>query len=320
MSDTVLDIRDLHVSFSTPRGRLHALVGVDLSVRRGESIGLVGETGSGKTVTALSVLGLLPPTATVSGARLAAAGVDLLDASPELIRRVRGGSVAMIFQNPDTSLNPVFTIGKQLEHVVRRHLGVDRKAARDRVRTSLEEVGLPDVVRVLRSYPHELSGGMKQRAMIAMALSCEPELLVADEPTTALDVTVQAQILELLREIQQARGLSILHVTHDLGVVADSCDRVGVMYAGRIVELGPTTSVLGEPRHPYTRGLLDALPRPGAGGRPLRAIGGTVPSNPGAVVGCPFAPRCPERFERCDDAPGLLPTMEEHQHACHLPA
>ena len=320
MADTILEIGDLHVTFDTPRGSLHALAGVELSVRRGEAVGLVGETGSGKTVTALSALGLLPPTATVSAGRLVVGDHDLMTASPEEVRALRGRTAAMIFQNPDTSLNPVFTVGQQIADVVRRHRGLKGRAAQRQILAALEEVGLPDVRRVAGSYPHELSGGMKQRVMIAMALSCEPELLVADEPTTALDVTVQAQILELLRDIQHRRDLSILLVTHDLGVVAEVCDRVGVMYAGRVVEIGPTTSVLGAPHHPYTRGLLAALPRPGGGRRRLQAISGTVPSNPGAVRGCPFAPRCPERFDRCDEEPALEPPSEEHQHACHLPA
>jgi len=231
---------------------------------------------------------------------------------------VRGRRVSVIFQDPSSSLNPVFTVGSQLLRVIRSHLGLPRPAAREKARSVLRSAGLGDAERILSSYPHQLSGGQKQRVMIAMALSCEPELLIADEPTTALDVTIQAQILTLLRELQRRLRIGIVLITHDLGVVAEVCDRVAVLYAGRVVETGPTRSFT-RPRHPYTIGLQQAIPWPGAGRGRLTPILGSVPANPGAVTGCAFAPRCPRAFGRCrSEAPALRPAGDGHWAACHL--
>ena len=315
----LLQIRDLHLEFRTPRGVLKALAGIDLEVREGEIFGVVGETGCGKTITGLSVLRLLPGSAVITRGQILFAGKDLLRLSPQEIRRVRGRQIAMIFQDPTTALNPVFTIGRQMRYVIQQHFEVSAAEAHARMAQMLEAVGLPDVDRILRSYPHELSGGMQQRVMIALALACQPKLLIADEPTTALDVTIQAQILALLKDLRNRFGISIILITHNLGVVAKTCDRMAVLYAGRVVETGPTKAVFETPRHPYTRGLMQAIPRPEARGKPLQAIPGTVPSNPGAVQGCAFAPRCAHAVERCfQERPALLPVGEDHASACFL--
>ncbi|HSM70450.1 MAG TPA: ABC transporter ATP-binding protein, partial [Anaerolineales bacterium] len=245
--------------------------------------------------------------------------IDLHELSLKEMETVRGGKVAMIFQDPSSSLNPVFTIGTQIERVIYRHLQLDKKAARRRAEESLTSVGLPDVRRILRSYPHQLSGGQQQRVMIAMALTCLPDLLIADEPTTALDVTIQAQILKLLRELQKKLELSIILITHNLGVVAQTCDRLAVFYAGRVAEIGTTKDIFENPQHPYTRGLMNAIPKPGSRGKQMTAIPGTVPSNPGAVKGCPFAERCEFVFDRCrTETPALFDVSEGHQSACFL--
>jgi len=318
-----LEVRDLHITFPTSAGRLHAVSGIDLDLERGEVLGLVGETGCGKTVTGLALLGLVPPPGRVTAARLALGGEDLLALGDW--RQVRGRRAAMIFQDPAASLNPTFTIGVQLTDVLRHHTRTNGAEARGRAdlrRRAVEllaEVGLPDAERTLRAYPHELSGGMQQRAMIALALASGAELLVADEPTTALDVTIQAQILRLLTSLRDKRGLSILLITHDLGVVAQTCDRVAVLYAGTIVEAGPTAQVLLAPRHPYTQGLLGALPHRGSHGRSLAAIEGSVPSGLQTMPGCPFAPRCPFVFDRCRiEQPVLKEIALGHSGACHL--
>jgi oligopeptide/dipeptide ABC transporter ATP-binding protein len=316
--NTLLRVEDLHIEFKTASGRLKALNGITLEVQRGEIFGIVGETGCGKTITGLSVLRLLPKSATVRG-RILLDDTDLLGLSVSEMEAVRGGQVAMIFQDPTSSLNPVFTVGEQIGRVIRQHLKLDAAAANRRAEESLEAVGLPDVRRVLTSYPHQLSGGMQQRAMIAMALACRPSLLIADEPTTALDVTIQAQILRLLRDLQKQFDLSIILITHNLGVVAQTCDRLAVLYAGRVAESGPTRAIFNTPKHPYTQGLMAAIPRPGRRGQKMAAIPGTVPANPGAMAGCPFAPRCASAFERClTEAPALFTLDSDHQSACFL--
>jgi peptide/nickel transport system ATP-binding protein len=292
---------------------------VSFDVQKGDVFGLVGETGCGKTVTGLSVLRLLPGSARISAGQLIFDGADLLKLSKKDMEDVRGGKIAMIFQDPSSSLNPVFTIGSQIERVVRQHLSMAAAEARQHAAEMLDAVGLPDVKRILNSYPHELSGGMQQRVMIAMALSCRPRLLIADEPTTALDVTIQAQILRLIRELQQKMDFSVILITHNLGVVAQTCERLAVLYAGRVVETGTTRDIFNKPQHPYTRGLINAIPKPGSRGKKMEAILGTVPINPGAVVGCAFAPRCQFAFERCTlQTPSLFDVEKQHKSACFL--
>jgi peptide/nickel transport system ATP-binding protein len=317
--NVLLEVKDLHLEFRTSRGVHQALVGVSFEVQKGEIFGLVGETGCGKTVTGLSVLRLLPRSARIPQGQIAFDGNDLLQLSRKEMEAVRGGEIAMIFQDPSSSLNPVFTIGSQIERVVRQHLPMSSAEAHQHAAEMLEAVGLPDVKRILASYPHQLSGGMQQRVMIAMALSCRPRLLIADEPTTALDVTIQAQILRLLRDLQQKMDFSVILITHNLGVIAQTCDRLAVLYAGNVVESGTTRDIFNNPQHPYTRGLMNAIPKPGSRGKKMAAILGTVPSNPGEVVGCAFAPRCEFAYERCTlETPSLFDVEENHNSACFL--
>ncbi len=319
MTEPLLKIDNLHIEFRTSRGHLQALNGVSLAVEPGQVFGVVGETGCGKSITGLSVLQLLPKSSRITAGSVTFEGRDMLSLSERDMRTIRGRRIAMIFQDPTSCLNPVFTIGSQIERVIQTQLGQSKKEARSHAAEVMAAVGLPDVKRMMNSYPHQLSGGMKQRAMIAMALSCRPALLIADEPTTALDVTIQAQILALLGDLQQQFGVAVLLISHNLGVVAQVCDRLAVLYAGRVVETGPTEAIFNAPTHPYTQGLLKAIPRPGSRGRPLTAIPGSVPVNPGAVVGCAFAPRCTFAFEQChQETPRLLATGEQHQSACFL--
>ncbi len=315
----LLEVRDLYLEFKTARGRLQALNGTSFDVQPGEVFGLVGETGCGKTVTGLSILRLLPRSAAITHGQVRLGEVDLLSLSPGQIEAVRGRQIAMIFQDPSTSLNPVFTIGAQIRRVIRQHLAISRQEEIDQTRKVLAGVGLPDVDRIMGSYPHQLSGGMQQRVMIAMALSCNPKLLIADEPTTALDVTIQAQILKLLRDLQKTFGVSVILITHNLGVIAQTCDRLAVLYGGRVVESGPTEDIFTAPCHPYTIGLMNAIPHPGDRGVRMAAIGGTVPSNPGAMRGCAFAPRCASAFGRCmEEMPAAYPVSPSHACACFL--
>jgi oligopeptide/dipeptide ABC transporter ATP-binding protein len=319
MTDPLLSVSNLYLEFHTSRGILKALNGVTFDVRPGEIFGLVGETGCGKTVTGLSILRLLPGSARIPQGQVNFEGSNLLQFSKKEMESVRGGKISMIFQDPSSSLNPVFTIGAQMERVVRQHLKLDTAQARIHAVEMLAAVGLPDVKRILASYPHQLSGGMQQRAMIAMALSCHPRLLIADEPTTALDVTIQAQILRLLRDLQSTFDFSVILITHNLGVVAQTCDRLAVLYAGRVAEMATTREIFTNPQHPYTRGLMAAIPRPGSRGTKMAAIPGTVPSNPGALVGCPFAPRCEHVMERCTTTmPPSFDVTEGHRAACFL--
>ena len=296
----LLEIRDLHVSFATRDGIVHAVDGVSLSVDRGRTLGVVGESGSGKSVTALTVMGLTRlPNATVEG-HVLLDGVDLLALPGDELRRVRGKRVAMIFQDPLSSLHPLYKIGWQIEEAIRAHERVSEKAARARALEALTEVGIPSPGDRLSSYPHELSGGMRQRVMIAMALVLDPEILIADEPTTALDVTVQAQILDLMRALQAEHGTAVVLITHDLGVIAETADEVAVMYAGRVAELGALVGVLDAPEHPYTWGLLQSLPSADASrDQPLHPIEGTPPSLIAVPSGCPFHPRCPFAQDDC---------------------
>lgn len=316
---TLLQVQDLQLEFKTARGILKALNNITFDVKAREVFGLVGETGCGKTVTGLSILRLLPKSARITSGSILFNDKDLLKASMKEMETLRGNDIAMIFQDPSSSLNPVFTIGSQMEHVLHQHLQLNAKDARSRASEMLTKVGLPDVQRMVAAYPHQLSGGQQQRVMIAMALSCNPKLLIADEPTTALDVTIQAQILRLLRDLQEQFEFSVILITHNLGVVAQTCDRLAVLYAGRVAEIGSAQDIFNNPQHPYTRGLMNAIPRPGSRGKKMAAIPGTVPSNPGAVIGCPFAPRCEFVFDRCKtETPTPFDVSAGHQAACFL--
>jgi oligopeptide/dipeptide ABC transporter ATP-binding protein len=316
---TLLEVRDLHVEFKTSRGRLQALNGISFSVQQGEVFGLVGETGCGKTVTGLAMMNLLSKSARIPRGEVWLEKKNLLSLSRKEMQMVRGGKIAMIFQDPSSSLNPVFTIGGQMTRVIRRHTSMSATQARNFALEMLAAVGLPDIQRIFTAYPHQLSGGQQQRVMIGMALSCRPRLLIADEPTTALDVTIQAQILRLLRTLQAEFDISIILITHNLGVVAQTCDRLGILYAGRMVEVGTTEAIFNHPQHPYTRGLMNAIPRPGSRGKKMAAIPGSVPSNPGSVEGCAFAPRCEFAYQRCKlERPGMYTVEAEHGTACFL--
>jgi peptide/nickel transport system ATP-binding protein len=322
MSAALLRAEGLRTSLDASGGEVvRALDGVDLAIARGETFAIVGESGCGKSMTALTLMRLLPEQGRVVGGTARLDGTDLL-ALPEVrMRDVRGGRVAMIFQEPATSLNPVLTIGRQIVEVLERHVGLRGASARARALSLLDAVGIADGARRLDEYPFQLSGGMKQRVMIALALAAEPELLVADEPTTALDVTIQAQVLEVLARLQRERGMSILLITHDLGVVAGMAHRVAVMYAGQIVEVGPRTAFFRAPQHPYARKLFAALPGAGARGAALEVIPGQVPSLAGTFLGCRFVDRCEHAFERCrSEPPGWTRAGEGHLVRCHLRA
>jgi peptide/nickel transport system ATP-binding protein len=316
-SDPLLAIENLKVIFHGDRGSAtHAVDGLDLTIGRGQTLGLVGESGCGKTVTALSVMGLLPKAAEVSG-RIRFDGAELLSLSDRAMRNLRGDRLAMIFQEPMTSLNPSYSIGEQIAESLIHHRGLSRGQARARTIELLRLVKIPSPVQRVDDYPHRLSGGMRQRAMIALALACDPELLIADEPTTALDVTIQAQILELMRDLKASTRIAIILITHDLGVVAEICDHVAVMYAGEIVEYAPVTALFAAPQHPYTIGLLGSIPRLDAKAEELAAIEGMVPSMAELPTGCRFAPRCPFVRERCTQAsPPLAMVGPHHRSRC----
>jgi oligopeptide/dipeptide ABC transporter ATP-binding protein len=315
----ILKIEDLHLHFHTYEGTVRALEGVNLSLGQGEILGLVGETGCGKSVCALSVLRCLPESGEIVRGKILLNGENLLDKTEEEMRSIRGRAVAMIFQDPTASLNPVFTIGEQLLDVITSHQQVDAKEARERAIHVLRTVMIPDPEVALKRYPHQFSTGMRQRVMIAMALSCNPSLLIADEPTTALDVTVQAQILRLINNLREEVGASILFITHDLGVVAETCDRIAVMYAGKIVETGDITSVLETPNHPYTLGLLRSVPRMVKHRHPLGLINGFLPNLITPPPGCRFHPRCSQAMSTCKTRePSLAAVAKNHCVACFL--
>jgi len=318
-SNVLLDVQDLRTYFHVMDGTVRAVDGVSFSINRGETLGIVGESGCGKSVTALTIMRLLdiPPAEIASGVVLFD-GRDILSLPEDDMRHLRGNEIAMIFQEPMTSLNPVFTVGRQISEAVRQHLRVGKREALDRSIESLRMVGISFPERRIKQYPHELSGGMRQRVMIAMALSCEPKLLIADEPTTALDVTIQAQILELIRRIQEETGTALMLITHDLGVVAEMVHDVVVMYAGRVVEHGTVDEVLLQPRHPYTEGLLASIPSKGMRGARLNVIKGTVPNPFSMPEGCNFAPRCPYRFEPCPEHDPRVEEGEGPPVACWL--
>jgi len=314
----LLDVRDLKTSLYTRRGVLPAVDRVSFALEPGETLALVGESGCGKTMTALSVIRLVPaPPGRIEHGRVLFRGDDLLARSPEEMRRIRGDRISMVFQEPMTSLDPVFTVGRQLIETVQAHRNVSHKEAWELSVGMLRKVRIPEPQRRMASYPHELSGGMRQRVMIGMALACSPDLLIADEPTTALDVTTQAQILELVKELREDLRMAVLLITHALGVVAEMADRVAVMYAGRIVEYAPVDTVFGNPRHPYTVGLLQSIPDLELTRERLSTIPGTVPSLLRPPPGCYFWPRCPLAGEICRDAqPPLAQVGQSHYAAC----
>jgi peptide/nickel transport system ATP-binding protein len=316
----VLQVENLRVSFPAgDGGRVFPVDGVSFTLDRGQTLALVGESGCGKSLTSLALLRLIPSPGRVEDSSAIRLGdTDVLALRGEALRRIRGRRIGMVFQDPMTSLNPVFTVGDQIAEGVRAHFEVSRAEARRRALRLLQEVGIPDPAARLDAYPHQLSGGMRQRVMIAIALSAEPEILVADEPTTALDVTVQAQILEVLDRLRDSHGMAVLLITHDLGIVAGRADRVAVMYAGQIVEEAPTASLFARPSHPYTQGLFASIPRITGPVERLSPIGGSVPP-PGAWPGgCRFRPRCPKAFEKSETMPPLLPVGPDHRMRCWL--
>jgi oligopeptide/dipeptide ABC transporter ATP-binding protein len=322
MAEPLLEIRDLRTHFHTEEGVVRAVDGVSFAIARGETLGVVGESGCGKSVTAMSILQLNPVPPTVyEGGQILFRGKDLLTLPEAGLRKVRGNEIAMIFQEPMTSLNPVYTVGEQVQEVLELHKGMKAAAARAQTVDLFRQVGIPAPETRVDSYPHQMSGGMKQRVMIAMALACQPALLIADEPTTALDVTIQAQILALLAAMRERTGMAILLITHSLGVVAETADHVVVMYAGHIVERAPTAELFARPRHPYTFGLLESLPeRHVLGERRLREISGTVPNPLQWPSGCRFRTRCFKAQARCaQEDPELRPDGAGHLLACHFP-
>jgi peptide/nickel transport system ATP-binding protein len=319
MANLLLDVRDLAVRFPTPDGIVNAVSGLSFTLRRGETLGIVGESGSGKSVTNLAILGLLNRKRARITGEVHFLGRDLLTASPSEIRDVRGKDIAMIFQDPFACLHPMYRVGSQIAEAVRAHDHVSKDAAFNRAVEVLEAVGIPNARNRARDYPHQFSGGMRQRAMIAMALVHNPDVLIADEPTTALDVTVQAQILELIDKVKRDFDIGVILITHDLGVVAETAQTVMVMYAGRAVEHGPAREVFEQPQHPYTWGLLESMPSVEAKVAQLRAIEGSPPSVINLPPGCPFHPRCPHRFDPCDKiVPPLARIEGGHADACHL--
>ena len=320
MSARLLSVRDLRTWFFTDQGVARAVDGVSFHVEEGETLGIVGESGCGKTVSALSILGLQSPARIMEGSSIVFQGDELVGVPEKRLRAIRGNEISMIFQEPMSSLNPVYPVGDQIGEALRLHRGMDARSARAEAVRLLEEVGIPAAGERIDEYPHQLSGGMRQRVMIAMSLSCEPALLIADEPTTALDVTIQAQILELLAEIRERRGMSVMLVTHDLAVVAEVCDRVVVMYAGQVVESGGVEEIFADPRHPYTRGLLNGLPAVGLGRERLIPIPGTVPSPRHWPEGCRFRERCSQAYAPCVDAPALVELGSGKASRCWLDA
>ncbi|MDF2536587.1 MAG: oligopeptide/dipeptide transporter ATPase [Bacillales bacterium] len=312
-SNNVLEINRLNISFMTDKKKVNAIKDVAFKIKKGEILGLVGESGSGKSITSLSILGLLPsPPAVIEDSEILFHGINLIQASEKEMQKIRGNKISMIFQEPMTSLNPLYTIGNQLIESVQNHQSISKKDAKEICIHTLKTVGLARAEAMMNEYPHQLSGGMRQRVMIAMAMICQPEILIADEPTTALDVTIQSQILKLMKELNDKTETSILFITHDLGVVAEICDRVIVMYGGRIVEEGSVTDIFKSPQHPYTRGLLKSVPDIRSKQEKLYAIPGSVPK-PGSIQkGCYFAPRCEIADVNCyENEPEFLPIHEE---------
>ncbi|TRD18856.1 oligopeptide/dipeptide ABC transporter ATP-binding protein [Palleronia caenipelagi] len=313
----LLDINNLSVTFDTDDGPVHAVSGLSLSVKRGETLGIVGESGSGKSQTAFAILGLLARNGRTSGS-VTFDGQEILGAPTDALNRLRAEKIAMIFQDPMTSLNPYMRISDQMAEVLTLHKGLSKREAVAESVRMLDAVRIPSAKERVRLYPHEFSGGMRQRVMIAMSLLCQPDLLIADEPTTALDVTVQAQIMDLLRDLQQEFGMATILITHDLGVVAGFCERVLVMYGGQVMEEGPTVPLFAEPAHPYTRGLLAAVPRLDEEEVTMKAIPGAPPNMANPPKGCPFRPRCAYASEACATMPPLEPFAPGRARACHV--
>ncbi|MBA7528175.1 Oligopeptide transport ATP-binding protein OppD [subsurface metagenome] len=317
---TLLEIKNLKTHFFTHEGTVKAVDGISFKINQGETLGIVGESGSGKSVTALSVMKLIPhPPGKIIGGEIYFEGKDLLKVDDKEIRKIRGKKISMIFQEPMTSLDPVFTIGHEIGEAIQLHQGLNKEEARKKSIEILKIVGMPDVEKRIDNYPHELSGGMRQRVMIAMALSCNPTLLIADEPTTALDVTIQAQILRLINDLKDKFGASVMLITHDLGVIAEMCDNVAVMYAGHIVEYTDVYTLFSNPLHPYTKGLSKSIPRMNVEAEHLDAIPGLVPNLLDLPSGCPFYPRCDFSFKRCvEEMPELIEIENSHLVKCHL--
>lgn len=320
MAEKLLEIKNLQTHFSSDRGVVKAVDGVTISVNKGETVGVVGESGCGKSVTSLSIMRLLKDTpGKIVGGSIEFEGKDLTNLSEKEMRLIRGNEIAMIFQEPMTSLNPVYKIGRQIEEAVMLHLKYDKKQAREHAINMLKLVGIPRAEEIVDEYPYQLSGGMRQRVMIAMAMACKPKLLIADEPTTALDVTIQAQILDLMRKVREESGTSIMMITHDLGVVAEMCDRVVVMYAGKVVEEADVFTIFEDPKHPYTIGLLDSVPKLGQKITRLESIPGNVPTPGNMPQGCKFAPRCNKVMEICrNQDPELTSIDNDHTCRCWL--
>ena len=320
MNDTVLQMRQLKTYFFTSHGEVKAVDGVSFSLNKGESLCLVGESGCGKTTAALSVLRLIDsPPGRIVGGEILYHDEDLLHCSAERLRQIRGNRIAMIFQDPQSSLNPVFTVGDQIAEQIKLHLGLKRNLATERTLHLMEQVGMPQARERMKDYPHQFSGGMKQRVMIAAALSCDPEILIADEPTTALDTTIKAQILDIFRDLKQKRDMSILFITHDLGTVAGIADRVIVMYGGRVAEAGTVLDIFDQPKHPYTHGLINCLPGISTRRDRLTPIPGMIPSLIDPPEGCIFSPRCQQRMSICSqERPEEIEISKGHLVACHL--
>jgi peptide/nickel transport system ATP-binding protein len=319
MESALLAMQDVEVAFSVGKKSYPALQGISFQVRGKEVLGIVGESGCGKSLTSLSVMGLLPGTAKITKGKIVLGDSDVTHLTAEAWCQIRGQQISMIFQDPMTALNPLVPIGKQIEETVRIHSAISKNEAKQRTLEMMTKVGLSRVEQLYHEYPHQLSGGMRQRVMIAMALICEPQLLIADEPTTALDVTIQAQILDLLRDMNQTTGTAIIFISHDLGVIREVCDRVIVMYAGYIVEDAPVAELLEAPKHPYTLGLLQSIPDIEKRGQPLYTISGRVPAITERSAGCPFVGRCSSASPTCErSVPGLTPVSDTHRVRCHL--
>jgi len=318
MSEPVLSVRNLRVEFVTRHDALRAIDGVSFDIAKGEVLGVVGESGAGKSVTGLAVIGLIDPPGRITGGEIYLSGRRIDDLPPDEMRRIRGKRIGMIFQDPLTSLNPLYRIGDQLVETIRTHANLSEAAARKRAVDLLAEVGIPAPEKRIDAYPHEFSGGMRQRVVIALAICAEPELIIADEPTTALDVSVQAQIIALIKRLGRDHGTAVMLVTHDMGVIAETCDRVAVMYSGRIAEIGPVREVVQNPLHPYAKGLMGAIPTLASEAARLVQIPGTMPRLSSIPAGCPFNPRCASAFDRCrSERPEPLPHGAQAV-ACHL--
>lgn len=319
-AETILEIKDLCVEFRTVEGTVQAVDHLNYTLRKGEKLGIVGESGSGKSVSSLGMLQLIPnPPGKVTGGEIMYKGQDLVKASKKEIQKIRGNEISMIFQEPMTSLNPIIKCGKQIAESLRLHRGMNKKEALEEAVQLMRSVGIANPEVRAHEYPHQMSGGMRQRVMIAMALACQPQILIADEPTTALDVTIQAQILDLIRELNEELGTSVIFITHDLGVVSELCDTVVVMYTGHIVEQAPAKELFEDPKHPYTKGLLHAIPRITKERKPLETIEGAVPNPTERMEGCSFSPRCPYAMERCKkEAPPERAISSKRQVRCWM--